>query len=220
MLYFPLTKPFDSSEVAVASGAVMTTEGQALIRAATLGVTVSAGAAGEVFAGFSIIGVSANPLTPAYNTKVETFTVPASGIVSLAFAPVAGQVGVYDNTTSAQVAAPTVVGQTVTTLTVGDIVTVTYRYALTVNQAKALVGDNQPGGYAGAVVAQVGVVKRGIVYTTEFDASKNWAAATAIKLAAGGQVTDQTGTGVAIQGYVVEAPSVTNPYLGIEFSAA
>ena len=97
--------------------------------------------------------------------------------------------------------------------------TVTYRYALSVTQAQALVGNTQPGGYAGLVVSQVGIAKRGVIYTSEFDASKNWAAATGIKLAAGGQITDQTGTGAVVNGYVVSVPTANVPFLGIEFSA-
>ena len=223
MLYLPLTKIVDSSEAVVAPGVIIAAEGQALVRAVgapASGVAPSAAASGnEIFAGFAIAGVSAAPLQPAYNVAVETYTVPSSGIVTLNFTPVAGQLAVIDNTTGAAVATPTVVGQTVTTLTAGDSVTVTYRYALSVTQAQALVGNTQPGGYAGLVVSQVGIAKRGVIYTSEFDASKNWAAATGIKLAAGGQITDQTGTGAVVNGYVVSVPTANVPFLGIEFSA-
>lgn len=224
MIYFPLTKTVDSSEAAVAAGASITAEGQALIRvtaAPASGVTVSAGAAGEIFAGFSILGVSAAPLPVLYAPKVEVFVVPGSGIVQLAQTPVAGQLSVFDNTANAAVATPTVVGSTVTTLTAGNTVVVTYKYAPTVVQSRALQGDTQPGGYAGAYVGQVGVTKRGTIYTDQFDASKNWAAATAIKLAANGQITDQSGTGVALTGaYVVAVPTREVPFLGLEYSAA
>lgn len=225
MLYLPLTKIFDSAESVVAAGVTIAAEGQALVRAVgapASGVAPSAAAtANEIFAGFAIAGVSASPIQPAYAVKVETFTVPVSGIVALAFTPVAGQLMAYDNTAGAIIATPTVVGATVTTLTAGNSVTVTYRYALTVTQARALVGDTQPGGYAGLVVGQIGVAKRGIIFTSEFDASKNYAVATSIKLAAGGQITDQTGTGATLTGaYVVSVPTADVPFLGIEFSAA
>lgn len=224
MIYFPLSKIVDSSEQAVAPGANITAEGQALIRvtgAQSTGVQQSLGAANEVFAGFSVMGVSAAPLPALYGVKVETFTVPGSGIVQLAHTPVSGQLAVYDTTAGAAVATPTVVGSTVTTLTAGNVVTVTYKYALTVVQSRALQGDVQPGGYAGVYVGQVGVAKRGVIYTDQFDASVNWTAATAIKLAANGQITNQTGaTGVVINGYVVSLPTQEVPYLGIEFSAA
>lgn len=224
MIYFPLTKIVDSSEAVLAPGAAVTAEGQALIRvtaAPAQGVTPSLGAANEIFAGFSLLGVSAAPLPALYASKVESFTVPGSGIVALAKTPVAGQLAVFDNTAGAAVATPTVVGNTVTTLTVGNTVTVTYKYALSVIEARALQGDVQPGGYAGSYVGQVGVAKRGVIYTDQFDAAVNWAAATSIKLAAGGQITSQGGSGVALTGaYVVSTPSQEVPYLGLEFSAA
>ncbi len=145
---------------------------------------------------------------------------PATGNVTLQFAPVAGQTFVFDNTDDAAVASPTVVGKQVTGLTVGNEVTVTYKYPLTVVQARALVGDVQPGGYSGAYVGQIGLIKRGLIYTSEFDSSKDWAAATGIKLAAGGQVTDQSGSGVALtDALIVAVPGTEVPFLGIEFSA-
>ena len=223
MLYFPLSKMVDSAEAATAPGANITAEGQALVRATgnpSAGVIPSTGTAGDIFAGFAIAGTSAAPFQAPYATKVETAIVPVSGIVSLAQTPVAGQLFVYDNTTNAAVASPTVAGATVTSLTAGDTVTVTYKYALTVVQSRALQGDVQAGGAAGYMVGQIGLLKRGLIYTTEFDNSKNWSAATAIKLAASGQITDQSGSGVAIQGYVVQVPNGDVPFLGIEFSAA
>lgn len=223
MLYLPSCKFVDSADVLVATGAIITAEGQALIRAAgasATGVTVSGGGGSEVFAGFSFQGVSAAAYPSAYLSKVEKFTVPASGIVQLAFTPVAGQLAVFDTTTNAAISTPTVVGSTVTSLTAGDIVNVTYQYAASVLQSRAVIGDTQPGGSAGLSVSQTGLVKRGTVFTDQFNAAINWAAATAIKLAANGQVTDQTGGGVAIVGYVVAVPTTDIPFLGIEFSAA
>lgn len=224
MIYFPLTRIVDSAETVVAPGSNITAEGQALIRvtaAPATGTTVSAGAASEVFAGFSVLGVSAAPLPVLYATKVESFVVPGSGIIELAQTPVAGQLAVFDETDNAAIATPTVVGKTVTGLDAGNTVKVTYKYAPTTVQQRALQGDVQPGGYAGAYVGQVGLMKRGTLYTDQFDASKNWAAATGIKLAANGQITDQSGTGVAIAGaYVVAVPNQEVPFLGIEFSAA
>lgn len=224
MIYFPLSKLVDSAESVVAAGANIVAEGQALVRAVGApanGVQQSmAATATELFAGFAVAGVSAAPFQALYGTKVETFVVPGSGIVSMAYTPVSGQVAVFDNTAAAAVATPTVVANTVTTLAAGNSVTVTYKYALTVIQSRALQGDVQPGGNAGAVVGQIGVAKRGIIFTDQFNSAVNWAAATAIKLAANGQITDQTGTGATIPGYVVSVPSQEVPYLGLEFSAA
>lgn len=223
MIYGPLSKYPDSAEAAVAPGAVITAEGLALVRAVgaqAAGVLPSTGTSADVFVGFSIAGTSAAPFAEGYTNKIETFTVPATGNVNLQFAPVTGQVFVFDNTSNSAVASPTVVGKQVQGLTVGDQVTVTYKFPLTVVQARALTGDVQPGGYSGAYVGQIGCIKRGLIYTSEFDASKNWAAASAIKMAANGQLTDQSGSGNAINGYIVAVPGSDVPFLGLEFSAA
>ena len=222
MFYLPHTKIVDSNEAVVAPGAVILAEGQALVRqpgAAAAGVKPSNGDAGELFAGFAIAGVSAAPFPEGYTNKVEKFVVPASGKISLQFAPVAGQLSITNAETGAAVAGATVAGKVISDLTAGLAISVVYKYALTVVQARALYGDVQPGGYAGAQVGQIGVFKRGVAYTSEFDASVDWAAATAIKLDANGQITDQSGSGVTIPAVVVALPSQDIPFLGIEFSA-
>lgn len=222
MIYFPTSKPVDSGEVKVATGVSITAEGCALVRAASNqadGVMPSTGTAADIFAGFSIAGTSAAPFPEGYATKVEQFVVPASGTVTLSQTPVAGQLLAFDNTAAAVDADRVVTGKVVSALTVGNEVTITYKYALSVVQARALVGDTQPGGYSGAYVGQVGCIKRGVIMTTEFDAAVNWAAATGVKLAAGGLVTNQAGGGVAIDAVIVSVPGVDSPYLGLEFSA-
>ncbi len=219
MIYFPLTKLVDSAEAVVSATANITAEGQALVKVAG-GVAPAAGAADEIFAGFAVLGVSAAPLPALYATKVESFVVPGSGIVRLGQTPVAGQLAVFNNTSGAPVAAPTVAGQTVTGLTVGNTVTVTYKYAVTVIQSRALQGDVQPGGYAGAYVGQAGLAKRGLIFTDQFDAAVNWAAVKEIKLAPNGQLTGDAGTGEALKAYVVSVPNQEVPFLGLEFSAA
>jgi hypothetical protein len=228
MIYLPLSKIHDSKETKVAAGASITAEGQALVRAAgatASGVTPSQGISGEIFAGFSFAGLSAAPLPLSYATKVEKFVVPSSGTVQLAFAPQAGQVLIYDVTTGADVTITggvTVVGLNVNGLTSGDTVNITYKYPLSVVQARALQGDVQPGGYAGSYVGQVGLITRGAIFIDQFDASKDWSnvAKDAIVLGAGGILT-QGGSGVPLTGaYVIAIPSQEVPFLGFEFSAA
>lgn len=234
MLYLPLSKFPDSAETVVAPGASIAAEGQALVRAAgapSAGVTPSAGTGSEIFAGFAFAGVSAAPLPAPYANKVETFVVPSTGSVQLQFTPVSGQVFIYDVTAGAAVAITggvSVTGNVVAGLTSGHTVNITYKYALTVLQSRALQGDVQPGGYAGAYVGQIGLVKRGLIYTSEFDASSNWATATGIYLAPNGQLTASSSVTVGgtttnytqVNGYVVAVPGQDVPFLGIEFSAA
>lgn len=217
-----LSKITDSADMIQAPGAVINAEGLALVRQAGAqaeGVLPSTGQSTDIFAGFALAGTSAAPFLEAMTNKVEKFVVGTTGIVTLARTPVTGQVAVFDNTTNSPVATPTVTGNRVTGLTPGDEVTVTYKYQLTVEEARALFGDVEPGGYSGDYVSQIGVAKRGLFYTGEFDASVNWAAATEVKLAAGGQLTDQSGTGNAINATIVAVPGVEYPYLGVDFSA-
>jgi hypothetical protein len=224
MIYFPLSRFPDSAETIVAPGVAIGAEGQALVRAP--GVTGVMPAAAEddteVFVGFAVAGVSAAPLAITEASKVEEFVVPASGVVTLAFTPKAGELAVYNLTTKepevAAGPASTGVGPTLIDMTPGTTARITYKYTLNAVQARALQGDVQPGGYAGAYVGQIGLIKRGLIFTDQFDAAVDWAAATAIKLAADGKLTNEEGDGAQINGYVVAVPGVENPFLGIEFS--
>lgn len=225
MIYAPTSYAVRSTEYPVAAGSVVTSNGQALVVANVgnvFGVAPSAGAAGEVFVGFANAQVSAAPFLETTAVKVETAIVNGGGTVTLAFAPLAGSVLVYDNTLGAVIAQPpaVVTGKVVSVLTPGDSVTITYTYALTVFQAVALMGNQQPGGYAGSILNTIGVGQQGRIFTTMFASGKNYAAATALKLAAGGLITDQSGTGVAINGFVTQIPTIDVPFLGIEFLAA
>lgn len=221
---FALSKFELSSEVTSAPGVTILAEGQALVRApgaTAAGVMPSTGSTTtEIFCGFAVAGTSAAPFPEAYSNKVENFVVPASGIMTVQFVPVAGQVFVYDNTTGAPLAFTVSGGNKITVTTgFGDSAYIAYRYSLTVTQRQAMFGNVQPGGYAGVYVNQIGVVTKGLVFTSEFDASVNWAAATAIKLGANGQLTDQSGSGAAIPAYVVSLPTVDYPFLGLKISA-
>jgi len=222
MIYGPFSKYVDSSEAVVAPGAVIDAEGMVLVRASgaqAAGVMPSTGGSSEVFAGFSIAGTSAAPFMEGFTNKQETFIVPSTGKVTLQFAPVPNQTFVYDKTTGSAVSSPSVSGKVISSLTAGDEVVVTYKYALSVVQARSLQGDVQPGGYSGAYIGQIGLIKRGIIYTSEFDASVDWNAATGVKAAAGGQVTNQAGSGIALTAQIISAPSSEVTFLGLEFSA-
>jgi len=226
--YGPLTHFIDSASEVAAPGEIIMSEGLALVRAQAdqaAGLRVATGAAGEIFAGFSTAGTSAAPFPEGYANKVERFLVPSTGIVTLARTPVTGQVGVYDVTNGAAipVAAPVVVtGNQIAGLTPGDEVEVTYKYALTVLEARTLYGDVQPGGYVGAYVGQIGVGKRGTIYTDNIDTSADWSTAKAIKMGPNGQL--KVATLPADQALVIPAvikalPSQDRPFLGVEFSA-
>ena len=189
----------------------------------------STGTASDVFVGFVFAGTSAAPFSEPYYNKVEQFVVPSTGIVTLSLTPIAGQVSTYDTTTDTFTADPTVSGANVSGLTAGDTVNVTYKYALTVIQARALFGDIQPGGYIGNYVGQIGVITRGTIWTSEFNAAQNWTAAgsaeNVVVLAANGQLTLGTpGTAGAAplavpNAIVIGIPGQEVPFLGLTFDA-
>lgn len=222
MLYID-TRIVDSSEAILAEGAQVTQEGQAMVAVPGKGISPSTGAANEIFAGFAMNQLCGIPVLEPYGIAVEEFLVDSSTKVTVQFAPISNNsVALINLESGKKIASPTVTGKTIaaTTMTTGMKVKVVYRYALTNIQARAMMGDAQPGGPAGAIVGQCGLAKRGIIYTSCFDTSVNWAAATAIKLASGGFVTD-SGIGTALTGaYVVKVPTAEIPFLGIEFSAA
>jgi hypothetical protein len=232
--YLPFTRAEQSTEMIVSPGAQFYAEGQVAVvaqGATSAGVLPSTGTGTDVFAGFVFAGTSAAPFNESYYNKVEQFVVPSTGIVTLSLAPLAGQLFAFDTTTGAPATGYTVTGQNVSGLVAGDTVNITYKYALTVIQARALYGDIQPGGYIGNYVGQIGVITRGTVWTTEYAANQNWSAALsggtaagALVMAANGQVTLGTptpGTGpLAIPGYVIGVPGQDVPFLGITFSAA
>jgi hypothetical protein len=226
MLYFPNTRWNRSLEAATAAANPVLAEGSALVASTTVGVgTVgpSGGNSGEVFVGVSC----GTPYTLSSFPKTETFVQVGTTQV-LARTPQASTLSVYDVTAGAAIAAGgggwTLSGATVTLQagTAGHTITAMYRYAPTVAEASSIQGDLFHGGNAGSLLNQTGVAKSGVVFTSEFDTSVNWfAASPVIKTGANGRFTIG-GTGATVKGYVVQAPSaggVAYGFLGIEFNA-
>ena len=224
MLYAPLSYAIRSSELPIAEGATLSADGQALVVSnvgGKFGVAPSAGTAGEVFVGFVHAQTSAAPFLEATAVKVDEGTSSAGGSFTTTFTPQASTLVVLDPATGATITGWTLTGSVLTVLGASIAVKVVYRYALTVAQATAIMGNQVPSGYAGSLLGQVGVSQGGTIYTDQFDSSKNWTLATSIKLAANGRVTDQSGSGVALaNAYVKSYPSADYPFLGIEFQAA
>lgn len=224
MIYAPLSYAIRSTEFPVALGASISVNGQALVVANVgnvFGVAPSAGAAGEVFVGFVSAQVSAAPFLESTAVKVENAIVNAGGTVTLAFPPLATTTLIFDNASGLVIAQPpgVITGRVVSGLAAGSNVTITYTHALSVTQAVSLLGNQQPGGSAGASTNSIGVAQQGRIHTTSFASGRNYAAATALKLAANGQITDQSGTGVTINAFVTQVPTLDVPFLGIEFVA-
>lgn len=223
MIYSPLSTSVRSTERPLAVGAVLSANGQALVASnvnGKFGVAPSAGVANEQFVGFVNAQTSAAPFLEQSAVKVDSAVASAGGTVSLTFTPLASTLVILDASTYATITGATLTGSTISGLTAGVSVKCVYTYALTVAQAVALMGNQVPSGYAGSVLGSVGVVQGGVIFTNQFDTAVNWATATGVKLAANGRVTNQAGSGVAINAIVTQAPSADFPYLGLEFNAA
>lgn len=216
-LYMPSTRGSLSTEFAVAPGQRILSEGLALVfqaGAQSKGVMPSTGQATDLFAGFSIAATVGAPFTEPFYNAVVRMQVPQGGIITLDREPIAGQISVYDETAKADVDPVTVQGSEVSGLTVGNIVVITFKFLLTVEDRISLFGHQQPGGFVGEYVGQIGAIYKGSVATSEFDASVNWEKAESVKLAPNGQVTDQTGTGAEIPGCrIIAAPGTQIPFL-------
>jgi hypothetical protein len=110
-------------------------------------------------------------------------------------------------------------GQTLTfnASAAGQTVSVTYRYSLSIQQAEIFVGDGIAGGYSpSAVTNTVGVIERGIFFTSDFTTATYWGAGnvTNVTLAAGGLFTSG-GAGASVPGTVYQIPTTDIPFLGL-----
>lgn len=221
MLYFPNTRQYVSVELPVAPGSKVTAEGQALVAdtvaGGVFGVKPSTGAATDNFVGVSV----GQQMTLSFMSKVEEGVQGAGNTFTLARTPSASTLSVWSVTDGVAVPAGAggwTLAAAVVTLDAawaGDTLRFTYRYAPTVNEARAIQGDIFPGGPAGDLVNQIGVIKNGNVYTTEFDSSVNWHAANpTVRVGANGLFTIG-GAGTIVPCAIIAVPSVEQPYLGL-----
>lgn len=104
----------------------------------------------------------------------------------------------------------------------GKELQITYTYAPTTSDLMQIGGDNSPTTFAPlpTEIGVTGVVEEGVVYTSNFDPTAdwaNWTPATAIKVGTNG-IFQLGGTGATVKGRVISAPNVDQPFLGIDFS--
>jgi hypothetical protein len=156
--------------------------------------------------------------TSAPYTVVLTNT-PNSGQIQVQYAATAGSF-ISETTTGAVTAAGefNLTGSTLTfnAADAGAALIVTYNYNVSVIQAQALAGVGLIGGISPAnITGTIGTVKRGLIFTSLFDASVNWNSTTSVVVGNNGIFTAGTNTGAAVNGYVASAPSQYSPFLGL-----
>ena len=187
-----------------------------------------------VFAGFALnvftrpsTGVWIDTLTISSTTYQVTLTQIPTAVNTVSVVTAVSGGTLWTQIGSAPSATQYIIGgtnnQTLTfnAANAGVTVIVTYRYALTVQQAELFVGDGVAGGYSpSSVLYSTGVIERGVVFTSDFDSSQNWGAGNIANMtgAAGGLVTINGG-GCAISGTVYQVPTTDIPFLGIYLKA-
>jgi hypothetical protein len=224
MLYFPQGRVYISQEFPVAPGAVVGAEGMALVAHTALGVFGVQPSNGDLNEKFVGVAVSMQ-MTLTSLSRVEDLVVPSSNVVTLERAPSSGTLSVWDVTAQAVVpsgggGAWSLTGATLTLTAsqTGHEIICSYKYAVTAAESQLLQGDVYPGGAAGLVVGQVGVLKNGSFFTSEFDTTVNWQVTNpVVKSGPLGQFTIG-GNGDIIPGFVVNVPSATYPYLGMNLT--
>jgi len=235
MLYMPKTRIRESYEWPVNTALASTLyEGQVLINSLSNGigsVTQSNGNGSDVWAGVSL-NVWQVPTTAKW---VDSITVPSAAPYTgtLSNAPISPS----STTISAQTADGTtsvlsynggvgsgqfsVTGNTQINFNAaqaGNTYIVTYTYTMSTQQAISYFGDGVVLERSPSQITNtVGVIRAGLVYTDQFDASQNWYAASISNITTGaGGVFTRGGSGMALTWVTVfEAPSVNYPWLGL-----
>lgn len=211
----------------LAAGVAVSAEGMLLVGVMENGVekvAPAAGAASEVAVGFSLETrlyvdkeVGAKEITvPA--TAPYTVQLPVGGLIT-------GQVRIPGMTVG--VVADGVFAFTAAGLLsfdaaqAGEKLTVFYKRTLTMVEARELYREGfLHNSRAFEVYGKVGVIAgKGIIYTDQIDMGADFTAGGALKTMAGGLVT-VGGAGAALPAHVrvIEAPSLSSPFLGLEFN--
>lgn len=230
MLELSKCEILESHQAEVNSAAVTSiTEGQICVWSYVNGiakVVPSGGTSGEKFAGIA----NSRFVTPTTGKFSEDIVVPASSPYTvtlsrtLASGAVPGAVILADDAARAPLVKHadtvnsgqfTISGQVITVDSsyAGRTIRVVYDIALSVNEAALLYGhDFSP---VPASVDGIGVITAGLIYTTMYDPTVDWAAGQAtIKTGADGKFVT-SGNGMTLDAIVAEAPTPGQPFLGI-----
>lgn len=204
-------------------GMVMTyvNEGQDVV------VNTCNGGAGEVFAGIAL----ARNTPPLFLTHIVEGTVegteielPRIAVAGQALVKVGGQVKtLVADAAAIDTAAKAAVDADVVHVHAdmeGEAYEILFKYEPTVAEAAQMTGDVAIGGLSQHVVGDVGVITRGDVATTYFDAGVDWnGVIDEVYMGPGGIFTTDS-TGELAKGVtVVSAPSAGCPYLVVRVSA-
>jgi hypothetical protein len=220
MLYLNKSRIVSSKPMKVSPGVTITDEGQALVIVNSSGeatVKPSTGGAGEVLAGFAAFERRAptqlaTVLRYVGTGAIQTFLIPNYINGSALITKNGGQA--LAGTPEASIASDGTVTLT-TNATAGMIIEVTAAYIPTVQDIERLVGSIWQTSTVLTAGAQVGCCYMGELWISNFDTAVAWVAGAIPKLGPNGILTTG-GSGTPINGFVTHAPTVAQPYLGID----
>lgn len=222
------TRIFHTEHRPVETGVVIPDEGVTLVYAKEGERTVvrpSTGTAGEIFAGLSM----SRNAPPLFVPLVLDSVLEEVGL-ELPRTPMAGQILVRVGGTKVTVNAATSAPADATSVSlddnnlvfhadhVGEDIFIQFMYEPTVIEARQFNGDVPVGGLSSSARGIIGVVTRGDVATSYFDASADWSSALRAKLGADGVLTT-AGSGEEAGGLtIINAPTAANPMLVVNLT--
>lgn len=229
MLLLNQTRIHASTERKLSAGAVLKSEGAALVATYEdneLRVKPSEGKADEVFVGVAISAIASVTVAP----KIEELVINKdNATVELARLPItdkdiAIKVGETAITVGASVAATTAKLEksklTFDDSLKGKTAVVTYRFSPNAEELYVVQGEQRPGVHVTTALGQTGVITAGEVLTSEFDVAADWTpkanGQVEVHLGANGLFTTKT-DGVKVNAIVTRLPVAGSPYLGLQF---
>lgn len=96
----------------------------------------------------------------------------------------------------------------------GKVLQVVYSTDLTVEEARRIDGDGVIGQNPIDAIKMVVGIRRGLVYTDQFDPGNDWAAEDQVRVSAAGKFVGGN-TGATVNCQICEVPSVDVPFLGL-----
>lgn len=229
MLLLNQTRIHASTERKLSAGAVLKSEGAALVATYEdneLRVKPSEGKADEVFVGVAISAIASVTVAP----KIEELVINKdNATVELSRLPItdkdiAIKVGETAITVGTSVAATTAklekLKLTFDDSLKGKTAVVTYRFSPNAEELYVVQGEQRPGVHVTTALGQTGVITAGEVLTSEFDVAADWTpkanGQVEVHLGANGLFTTKT-DGVKVNAIVTRLPVAGSPYLGLQF---
>lgn len=229
MLLLNQTRIHASTERKLSAGAVLKSEGAALVATYEdneLRVKPSEGKADEVFVGVAISAIASVTVAP----KIEELVINKdNATVELARLPITdkdiaikvGETAITVGTsTSATQAKLEKLKLTFDDSLKGKTAVVTYRFSPNAEELYVVQGEQRPGVHVTTALGQTGVITAGEVLTSEFDVAADWTPKAngqiEVHLGANGLFTTKT-DGVKVNAVVTRLPVAGSPYLGLQF---